>query len=271
MSDEPTEDCPALSRRRFLGAAGAAACAAAATPAALTVLHGRAVAGDGEQRAAKSYYPPPKPGVRYGMVIDIEKCIGCRRCAYACRKENNVGRDSGFAWIELHKLEKGHFELETSEVDYEQAADPDAWYLPAACMQCENPPCVQACPVKATYQDSDGIVLVDYDKCIGCRYCVVNCPYGARHFNWKRPVVPDGEKNPKVPVRPIGVVEKCTFCVHRTRVGRLPACVEACPVGARVFGDLKDPESGVSTQLRERVAIRVKEHLGTNPSVYYTG
>ncbi len=280
MSSQPThafEEAPRLSgprgpRRRFLRLAGLATAAALAGPTGLRLL--ARASGGGELPPSSlrtSYAPYPAPGARFAMVIDVKKCIGCRRCAYACRSENNVGRDSGFAWIQLHRMERGSIELEGSVTDYTRAAEPNHWYLPAACMQCENPPCVQACPVRATWREPDGIVLIDYDKCTGCRYCIVHCPYGARHFNWKRPNVPEAELNPAVPLRPIGVVEKCTFCVHRTRKGGTTACVEACPVGARSFGDLNDSKSGVNYRIRTRMSVRLKEQLGTRPRLYYVG
>lgn len=217
------------------------------------------------------YAPPADPTKKWGMAIDVDKCTGCRICAYACRDENNIGRDSGFGWIELHKIDRGTMSVDNSDTTYTEAGDPDSWYLPHACMQCEDAPCVASCPVQATWQEDDGIVVVDYDKCIGCRYCMVNCPYDARYFNWTAPSVPAGDQNEAVPMRDSGVVEKCTFCVHRTRKGLLPACVEACPVGARTFGDLNDEESPVSRLLRTRVTVRLKEHLGTKPRVFYVG
>ena len=114
--------------------------------------------------------------------------------------------------------------------------------MPVQCMHCAKPTCVYGCPVNATWKEPDGIVVIDYDKCIACRNCMVTCPYDARHFNWVEPEVPKAEVNPKVPLEEkAGVVEKCTFCVQRTRNGKTTACTEACPVGARKFGDLNDP------------------------------
>jgi len=137
-----------------------------------------------------------------------------------------------------------------------------------ACNHCDNPPCVKVCPTGATRKEEDGFVLMDYEKCIGCRLCVVACPYSARRFNFYKPV-PPAEPNPLVPVRPVGVVEKCTFCVHRVRRGQLPRCVEVCPVRARHFGDLNDPQSEVSLVLKENLPFRLLEELNTGPNIWY--
>lgn len=266
---------PALvTRRSFLKGAAATAAGVITGSGILTSL---ASANEREEAILApswmrtDYAPPPIPGVAFAMAIDITRCIGCRKCAYACAQENNVGRDSGFHWIELHRMERGSLDLELSDTRYREAGDARFWYLAVGCQQCENPPCVLACPVQATWREPDGIVLIDYRKCIGCRYCMINCPYAARHFNWKRPVVPRQERNENVPLRQLGVVEKCTFCVHRTRRGRLPACVEACPVGARIFGDLNDPKSPVSRVLARKSTIVLREDLGTRPRVFYVG
>ncbi|MCL7410421.1 MAG: 4Fe-4S dicluster domain-containing protein [Methanosarcinaceae archaeon] len=219
------------------------------------------------------YYrdPPPVEGVRYAMAIDTQACIGCRRCMYACIKENNTGRKSGIQYIRLLEMEESSFDLLNSDPYYTEAPQEDKWYLPAHCNQCEKPSCVQACPVTATWQEDDGIVVVDYNKCIGCRFCMVNCPYGARKFNWVKNEVPEDEINPDVPIRPIGVVEKCTFCIHRTRKGLKPRCEVVCPVGARKFGDIHDPDSEISNMLRTRRVTVLKEDMGNEPQVYYVG
>ena len=212
-------------------------------------------------------YAPPVGDQKWGMVIDVKACVGCRRCVYACVKENNIGRDSGFTYIQVLQMELGKVDIEHSELDYEEAGRPDKWYMPVQCMHCAKPTCVYGCPVKATWKEPDGIVIIDYNKCIACRNCMVTCPYGARHFNWVEPEVPEAEVNPEVPLEEkAGVVEKCTFCVQRVRKGKTTACTEACPVGARKFGDLNDPESEVSILLRTRRVWRLKEELGNEPA-----
>jgi molybdopterin-containing oxidoreductase family iron-sulfur binding subunit len=217
---------------------------------------------------------------KFGMVIDAGACIGCRQCVYACIEENNIGRESNIQWLRVFAMEHGTTNMDTGDLYYEDAPLDDKWYLPTQCMQCENPPCVDVCPIRATWQDPDGIVVIDYDKCMGCRICMAACPYWARHYNWKEPDVPANEVNPKggtygipfanEPIRPIGVVEKCTFCNHRTREGLNPRCVEECPMGARHFGDFNDPESEPRKLIDKRKhAFQLKEHLGTEPRIYY--
>ncbi|MBI2851513.1 MAG: 4Fe-4S dicluster domain-containing protein [Chloroflexi bacterium] len=218
------------------------------------------------------------PAIKYGMVIDVGACIGCRRCMWACQKENNTPSTISPLWIEVFELKSGtsvtgHPSIEDlkqgATTSYTQSPTEGRWYLPAQCFHCENPPCVKVCPTGATYKDADGLVLMDYTRCIGCRLCVVACPYSARRFNWWRGEVPAEETNPLVPVRQIGVVEKCTFCVHRVRRGLLPRCVEVCPVRARHFGNLNDPESQVSKVLQENLSFRLMEELNTGPSIRY--
>ena len=148
------------------------------------------------------------------------------------------------------------------------------FYLPMACQQCQNPPCVKTCPVGATWQTEDGIVVVDYNWCIGCRCCMAACPYGARHFNWKDPGVNPEDLNPQTHYlgnrpRMKGVVEKCTFCIQRVRKGLYPQCVEVCPVGARKFGNLLDPESEIRYILENKRVMILKEELNTQPKFYY--
>ncbi len=204
----------------------------------------------------------------WAMVIDQAKCTGCKRCTLACQAHNDVPPE--ISWTRV---------IEADEVNGKTV------YLPRPCMHCENAPCVEVCMVKASYYRPDGIVMMDYDKCIGCRYCQVACPYGARAFNWKtftgpNPAVPMwGE--PEVERRPRGVPEKCSFCYQRIDRGlqmgltpgvdeaATPACVVACPVKARQFGDLNDPESTVSKLLDQYPSYRLREDLGTHPRVYY--
>jgi len=137
------------------------------------------------------------------------------------------------------------------------------------CNHCDNPPCVRVCPTQATWKRDDGIVMMDWHRCIGCRYCVVGCPYGSRSFNWRNPRPFVKELNPEFPTRTKGVVEKCTLCEERLAAGLAPACVEACKVKALTFGNLADPESDVRKLLATRYAIRRKPELGTHPELYY--
>ena len=183
----------------------------------------------------------PIPGVEFGYALDISRCIGCRRCVHACVEENNQSRDPEVHWIRVLEMDKEKgidFAHADAYYDAEEVPRPGHFYLPVACQQCRKPACVKTCPTGATWQDSDGITVIDYDWCIGCRCCMAACPYGARHFNWSEPEIPAESFNPKTHFlgnrpRPKGVVEKCTFCIHRVRDGRYPACVEVCPVGAR--------------------------------------
>jgi molybdopterin-containing oxidoreductase family iron-sulfur binding subunit len=145
----------------------------------------------------------------------------------------------------------------------------DKWYMPVQCNHCDNAPCVKVCPTGASYKSPDGIVMINYKKCIGCRYCMAACPYQARRFNWWEPEIPPENRNPSVPMREEGVVEKCTFCVHRTRMGKTTRCVEVCPNKARIFGNLNDPDSEVSKLIATERNFRLKEELNTKPRIWY--
>jgi Fe-S-cluster-containing dehydrogenase component len=218
------------------------------------------------------------PGVLFGYGLDLSRCIGCRRCVYGCVDENNQSKDPQVHWISVLRFKKGEKwgGLEESEKYYNPAQVPesDFFYMPVQCQQCENPPCVKACPTQATWKEPDGIVVVDYNWCIGCRYCMAACPYGARRFNWGEPKRKPEEMNPDTHYlgnrpRYRGVVEKCTFCIQRTRNGKYPACVEVCPVGARKFGNLLDPNSEIRYLIEHKRVFRLKEDLNTNPKFYY--
>jgi Fe-S-cluster-containing dehydrogenase component len=174
------------------------------------------------------------------------------------------------------KMEKGTIDVEQSHHHYDNAGTPDPthYYMPVQCFQCSNPPCVRVCPVKATWQQEDGIVVIDYNWCIGCRYCEAACPYWARRFNFAQPELPKDELNQDMAYfsnrpRRKGVMEKCHFCLHRTRKGRYPACVEACPTGSRKFGNVLDPESEISYLLKNRRVFILKEEVGTLPRFFY--
>jgi len=216
-----------------------------------------------------------QPGVKFGYALNLSICIGCRKCAEACHVENNHDRPSHQSYIRVLEMSKGSLDMAKGNAHYDHPVpQKDKFYMPVQCHQCDHPPCVDVCPVEATWKEQDGIVVVDYNWCIGCRYCEAACPYHARRFNWAKPQIPAGEINPDQSylsnrIRPQGVMEKCTFCLHRTRNGRLPACLEACPTGARVFGNLLDPDSEIRWILANKQVFRLKEELGTEPHFWY--
>lgn len=220
---------------------------------------------------------PPIPNVEFAYALDLSRCIGCRRCVYGCVEENNQSRDPQIHWIKVLRMEKekGIF-IEEAELYYNPDLVPEEgyFYMPVQCHQCRNAPCTKVCPVQATWTEPDGIVVVDYNWCIGCRYCMAACPYGARHFNWGEPKLPPEEVNPVTHYlgnrpRYVGVVEKCTFCVQRSRNGKYPACVEVCPVGARKFGDLNDPDSEIRYIIENKRVFIFKEELNTQPKFFF--
>lgn len=217
----------------------------------------------------------PHEGVQFAYALNLSLCIGCRRCVEACHQENNHDRASHNSYIRVLEMEQGSMDMERGRADYDHPVRADGkFYMPVQCQQCENPPCTKVCPVEATWQEPDGIVVVDYNWCIGCRYCEAACPYHARRFNWHKPQVRANEINPNQSylsnrIRPQGVVEKCTFCLHRTREGQLPACLEACPTGARVFGNVLDPHSSIRWVLENKRVYVLKEELGTKPRFFY--
>ena len=217
----------------------------------------------------------PIDGVQFAYALNLSICIGCRKCAEACHIENNHDRSSKQSYIRVLEMSKGSIDLEKGNAHYDKPVPrSDKYYMPIQCQQCENAPCVSVCPVEATWTEPDGITVVDYNWCIGCRYCEAACPYHARRFNWEKPQIPAQDINPNQGylsnrIRSQGVMEKCTFCLHRTREGRLPACLEACPTGARVFGNLLDPQSEIRWVLENKRAFVLKEELGTRPRFYY--
>lgn len=222
----------------------------------------------------------PVDGVVYGYGLDISRCIGCRRCVYACVDENNQSRDPEIHWIRVLEFERARIvdgiRLEDGDPYYDPETVPEEGkvYIPVSCQHCDDSPCTNVCPTGATWKEPDGIVVIDYDWCIGCRYCMASCPYGARHFNWGEPTIPSDQLNPDMHLlgnrpRRKGVVEKCTFCIHRVREGRYPACVEACPVGARKFGNLLDPNSEIRYLLDHKRTFVLKAELKTRPKFFY--
>jgi molybdopterin-containing oxidoreductase family iron-sulfur binding subunit len=220
---------------------------------------------------------PALKDVEFGYALDLSRCIGCRRCVYACVKENNQSRNPQIHWIRVLQMDKERgVNVHQSDLYYnpEQVPEEGHIYMPVQCHQCKNPPCVKVCPVRATWQEPDGITVVDYNWCIGCRYCMAACPYGARHFNWGEPGLPADEMNTATHYlgnRPRfkGVVEKCTFCIQRARKGLYPACVEICPTGTRKFGNLLDPASEVRYILENKRVFIFKEELNTQPRFFY--
>ena len=219
----------------------------------------------------------PIPGTLFAYALDISRCIGCRRCVYACVEENNQSRDPQVHWIRVLSMNKDKgVDFQDADPYYQPKEVPQDghFYVPTACQQCRNAPCTKVCPTGATWTEPDGIVVIDYDWCIGCRYCMAACPYGARHFNWGEPSLPKEQVNPNMHVlgnrpRPKGVVEKCTFCIQRTRAGRYPACVEVCPVGARKFGNLLDPDSEIRYIIENKRVLLLKPELNTMPKFFY--
>lgn len=221
--------------------------------------------------------PTTNSGKRWGMVIDVGACTGCRQCIYGCNEENNIPSVPALMqWIETFEMELNEpitrlnsVPSSQSKTSYIDSPIYGKWYLPIACLHCDDPPCVKLCPTGATFKSEDGIVEMNYDKCIGCRQCMAGCPYNARSFNWGKPQIPQDDVNALVPVRPIGVVEKCTFCQHRVREGLLPKCIEVCPVGARHFGDLNDPSSPPSKLIETYISSILLEEMNTNPKLQY--
>ncbi len=217
----------------------------------------------------------PIEGVLYGYAFNVTRCEGFMECVAACVKENNLDRKSQTQYIRIFEMEHGEMSPESGNGKYfHEVPIADHFYMGVQCFHCQNAPCVKACPTKATWQEPDGIVVVDYDWCIGCRYCIAACPYYGRRFNWNDPQVPIKEITTKQHylgnrLRRRGQMEKCTFCVQRSREGRLPACADACPTGARVFGNLLDPKSEIRFVLKHKKVYRFKEDLGTDPKFWY--
>lgn len=198
----------------------------------------------------------------YGMGIDIDKCIGCGRCMQACKMENDVPNEPFFfrTWVERYVIKTDRsVSINTISTGPEESADVfvekdilRSFFVPKLCNQCDHPPCVQVCPVGATFKTADGVILMDTKRCVGCRYCIQACPYGARYLH---PVTK--------------VADKCTFCYHRLVKGLLPACVEVCPKQARVFGDMKSIASPLGRFVRMNKTHVLKAGMNTDPKVYY--
>jgi len=267
-----------VARRAFLRRLGrAAACAGAvAGTGALGVM--KTVAAKNAPASGAGSFPTKDydwTKRRWAFGVDATKCIGCLRCVEACKRENDVPLDAHHfnTWVERYVyLEGEHRPRIDSHHDpvniaasgsekeyrfanrYKDAKVEKAFFVPKLCNQCTNPPCVQVCPVGATYKAEDGVVLIDPKYCIGCRYCVQACPYGVRWFNEAK-----------------GVSQKCYWCYHRITKGLQPACVEACPVGARIFGDRNDKQSPISQFIRNNRVQVLKPETGNVPNVFYVG
>lgn len=201
---------------------------------------------------------------QWGFVVDLRRCDGCKYCTQACQETHYLAEDQ--EWIKVYEAEDEHH---------------NKYFIPRLCMQCENPPCLKVCPVAATFKNPDGVVLVDQDRCIGCRLCMAACPYEARYFNFTdspKPPSPFDNPMPEFPVpQQRGTVGKCILCVHYTHKGQLPACLEACRMDALYIADLNTDvmtnRSGetykLSQYLRDNDAFRFKEELNTSPRVWY--
>ena len=311
MSTRTREEAAREERRAFLRKFARAGAFAGLVLTGLTNEQGEALAHEPLQRSPQELPPPvprdpdaerefesillrmqedlrralqkPLEQRHWIMVIDLRKCVGCSACTISCKAENKL--PPGVVYRPVIEEEIGRYPHVTRR------------FLPRPCMQCDDPPCVPVCPVHATYKRPDGIVEIDYDACIGCRYCVTACPYGARTFDWgeyyadgtpKREATRgvlageapyEGERAPAFEYgrpwtrrrnrSPVGNARKCHFCLHRIGVGMLPACVTTCIGGATYFGDKNDPESLVSELIARPNVMRLKEELGTDPQVYY--
>ncbi len=199
------------------------------------------------------------------MFIDLNRCIGCAACVMACKQQN--GTASGVFWCNVYTREVGEYPTSKMSV------------IPMSCMHCDDAPCVNVCPTGASYKREDGIVLVDYDLCIGCRVCINACPYNARHYNYvdpkKKPYWEGFELTPFEKVKTVthgyGKTEKCVFCYELLEQGKEPACVTTCVSNARIVGDLSDPNSELRKAIAEKNAKPLRADLGTKPSIYYAG
>ena len=231
----------------------------------------RVIAEHGGTAGAAPREPAAKP-VRWGMVIDLQKCrkdSGCDACIRACNSAHNIPGISDpkheVKWIWTEPYETVFPFIKNG---YAQQTDAGI-QVPLLCNHCADPPCVRVCPTQATWKRDDGIVMMDWHRCIGCRYCMAACPYGSRSFDWQDPRPAVASINPDFPTRTKGVVEKCNFCEERLANGLAPACVAACPESALVFGNLADANSEPRQLLRSRFAVQREPELGTGPSVYY--
>ena len=224
---------------------------------------------EGEATASSEIKDNPA-ATRWGMVIDMSKCKeGCTDCIEVCHTSHNVP-DHGNAKDEIKWIWKAPYKnsFTSKSHQYQQEGLTEKPFL-TLCNHCDEPPCVRVCPTQATFKRDDGIVQMDFHRCIGCRFCMAGCPYGSRSFNWRDPRENIKNLNPKFPTRERGVVEKCNFCAERIDKGLNPSCQEACKEGVITFGNLNDPNSEIRKVLGEKRTMQRKTELGTAPSVFY--
>ncbi|MFI5294252.1 MAG: sulfate reduction electron transfer complex DsrMKJOP subunit DsrO [Thermodesulfovibrionales bacterium] len=256
-----------INRRQFLKLAGVSTVLGIGGPAVLNGMGGKIL-------EATQTHPDPRSltAKRWGFVIDVSKLRtpeDYQKCVDACHSIHNVP-DIGNPKDEVKWIWKDNYERTfptSTEDEYMNKEMKEKNFL-LLCNHCEQPPCVRVCPTKATFKRKDGIVMMDMHRCIGCRFCMAACPFGARSFNYRDPRPFIKKENKQFPTRTIGVVEKCTMCYERLAIGQMPACVEASN-GAIVFGDLGDPNSEVRKIIESKYTIRRKPELGTQPSIYY--
>jgi len=251
----------AMDRRQFLKAAGVGALGLAGLPAT------RLLAGEDPR------YLAPAGGLvgkRWAMIVDLTVEARDEESIETCHKIHNVPHHSNerheIKWIWNTGFKHAFPGLASENMPVQYKREDSALVM---CNHCANPPCVRVCPTKATFKRSDGIVLMDFHRCIGCRFCMAACPFGARSFNFLDPRPQIEETNLLFPTRMKGVVEKCNLCAERLARGMIPACVEKSKNGRMKFGDLDDPQSEVSRIVKSQYTIRRKQHLGTEPSVFY--
>lgn len=258
----------ALNRRSFLKAAGLTTLAGLGGHAAMELLAPGAL--DAAQPATIGAFPEALTGKRWAMVIDTTKFTSTRlyqKCIDACHTAHNVPNIPGKQEIKWLWTDSFKRVFPDQQNDFLPADVKHQPFL-VLCNHCDNPPCVRVCPTKATFKRADGIVMMDMHRCIGCRYCMAGCPYGARSFNFRDPRPFIANIDDHYPTRMKGVVEKCTFCEDRLAKGLMPACVEVSE-GALIFGDLDNQDSEVRKTLRERFSLRRNPSLGTEPHVFY--
>ena len=255
----------AMDRRRFCWLAGLSVLGVAHSSAP-----GRGARAPGPGDSSSTAIAEPILGKRWAMVVDLKACRrekGCTDCIETCHKVHNVP-DLDNPKDEVKWIWKEQYAEAFPNQKHEHMAD-DLLHeeVLVFCNHCDNPPCTRVCPTQATWKREDGIVMMDWHRCIGCRYCVAACPYGSRSFNWRDPRPFIKEINPNYPTRMRGVVEKCNFCAERLAKDAIPACVEACQQSCLVFGDLEDPDSEVRELLKSNFTIRRKPGLGTKPEI----